>query len=586
MDFYASSAHRALNLRETFRNSPRFGYTNQFSDVFNEDQAPGYVIGIVITALILVSAFLCWGIFLLILKCMGTNRVGFLSGSPYQAKINGEPSKRPVTGRIVFGCSGLVFITFTLVLLFVGFGNLESTTDDMSDGVFLGKDLLTDSGKLLERFLGVAADARNLRDGVVEAIEDIFETANMTQLPSVENVTLLANRTLPPALGDTATAAKFIFGDINLQEEAVKVVESLNSLAAIVKGPTEDLSNLVTKGETTMTDVSTGLDSVELRGLQIGFGIPFTILPFVMLLLMGATAMGYNSNMKNCLTSWLMVPIFIFFLLFMIILTMGFSIGGIVNADFCMGGAPKTPDATLIMIMDEKGISPRTLEYRSVSYLVNGCDFETNEDENPLIVYQNIAVQLDNITSVIQGFDAKLQEIGIVEIVKKVAKDVSGVEDKLEAFKEETVSMFGIMEEILSEIACARLFEIYDKFVNDAACGSSYKGLFWSFLSLLTMSASGFLMLTFRAVLYPLAGDDNDDDNSWNRAKENEAQQEVAPMTGNDDDDGEHKGYTVTTGLADSNKAPKSAIDEEPPLGGTAAAPDYESNPFEEEAEA
>ena len=88
-----------------------------------------------ITALILVSCFLCWGIFLMILKCMGKQRVGFLSGAPYEANVNDEPSKRPMRGRIAFGVSGLLYFVFTMTLIFAGYGNLEQTTDDMGEGV-------------------------------------------------------------------------------------------------------------------------------------------------------------------------------------------------------------------------------------------------------------------------------------------------------------------------------------------------------------------------------------------------------------------------------------------------------------------
>ena len=126
-----------------------------------------------------------------------------------------------------------------------------------------------------------------------------------------------------------------------------------------------------------------------------------------------------------------------------------------------------------------------------------------------------------------------------------------------------------------------RLYEIYDTVVHNATCEKSYKGLWWTFISLLLMSCSGCLMITFRAVLYPLAGVD-DDDFSWNKVKEEEARKEVAPASG-DDDEGEFKGYTVDTGL-ESNTVPK-VEDEEPPMGGTASAqyePVGDDNPSED----
>ena len=95
------------------------------------------------------------------------------------------------------------------------------------------------------------------------------------------------------------------------------------------------------------------------------------------------------------------------------------------------------------------------------------------------------------------------------------------------------------------------------------------------------ISFSGFMMVTFRSVLYPLAGVDDDDDYSWNKAKAEEAQKGVAPTSG-DNDEGDFKGYTVNTGI--DNNTPKEGV-VEAPMGGSASAR-FEAvgdeNPFED----
>jgi energy-converting hydrogenase Eha subunit H len=66
---------------------------------------------------------------------MGKRRVGFLSGGPYDATdFQGEPNKRARNGRIVFGLSGLVFIVFAFLLIFLGVANLETTTSELEEG--------------------------------------------------------------------------------------------------------------------------------------------------------------------------------------------------------------------------------------------------------------------------------------------------------------------------------------------------------------------------------------------------------------------------------------------------------------------
>ena len=68
---------------------------------------------------------------------MGKRRVGFLSGSPYEATVadkRDEPNPRIKRGRIIFGVFGMIFITFTFLLVFLGLANLEETTRSMADG--------------------------------------------------------------------------------------------------------------------------------------------------------------------------------------------------------------------------------------------------------------------------------------------------------------------------------------------------------------------------------------------------------------------------------------------------------------------
>lgn len=77
----------------------------------------------------------------MILKCCMGKRVGFLSGAPYQARVNGGPNPRITRGRVIFGMNGLLFIIFTLTLIFLGFGNLEETTNELGDGVSVSTGL-------------------------------------------------------------------------------------------------------------------------------------------------------------------------------------------------------------------------------------------------------------------------------------------------------------------------------------------------------------------------------------------------------------------------------------------------------------
>lgn len=109
-------------------NSPRFGFSKDFADLFNEDKRDDYIVGTSIFALIIACFFFCWLLFLCFCKCMG-QRVGFLSGS------NFHQNKRSTTiGRLVFGISGMGFIAFALTLVLLGLPGLESKSSEVSDG--------------------------------------------------------------------------------------------------------------------------------------------------------------------------------------------------------------------------------------------------------------------------------------------------------------------------------------------------------------------------------------------------------------------------------------------------------------------
>lgn len=239
------------------------------------------------------------------------------------------------------------------------------------------------------------------------------------------------------------------------------MVDFLLGLDKFIAEPTRELQEVVTEGEQVCNDVSDGLTDVELRRLQIGFGVPFSLVSLAMLLLMGATAMGMgkNNTTKDCCTSWFVMPIFIFLLLFMVVMTMGFSIGGIVNADFCSGGSSLSPDETLLEILDKKGIPPETLKYQLVSYVISGCDFESPQSENPMVAYENFDQELETITSEIKSFTERIEAIDPEDIARRLARDVGEIrsmKEKAANLETRTLQLFNTMEEVLTDLACAR----------------------------------------------------------------------------------------------------------------------------------
>ena len=199
---------------------------------------------------------------------------------------------------------------------------------------------------------------------LLDLLDESFETGAMV----MENG---GNFTLPNGTLPSVATAKYVYDDVNLQEEAQKVREALEDLDAVVEEEAQTLRGAITSGEETCSNVANGLDSVELRALQWSFGIPFTILPLIMLALLAVAAMGSKNSGIECCISYCLLPVFALLVALLVLMTAGFSIGGIVNADFCSGGDSLSPDETLLLIMAKKGIEQGSMEYQMVQYLVN-----------------------------------------------------------------------------------------------------------------------------------------------------------------------------------------------------------------------
>ena len=200
---------------------------------------------------------------------------------------------------------------------------------------------------------------------------------------------------------------------------------------------------------------------------------------------------------------------------------MAFSVGGIVNGDFCSGGLGSTPDETIIEIMDTKGIDPQSMKYRAVYYVVNECDFtEAPFQESPLQVFEDFEELLSATVNQIREFVDQIQTIGDAVVSRDTDVNITEiVEEPLELVVVEGRKLIAYLDKLLTDLVCRRIYDVYYKAIHEAVCENSFHGLVWVFSSLLVIGFSGCLMLMFRATLYPPRGGE-DDDYSWNQDRE------------------------------------------------------------------
>ena len=100
---------------------PRFGHSSDFSSLFSDDQGQvsDYAQGLLFIGCFLLTVYIIWFIFIIILKCIP--HAGFLSGRRF------TNHSRAKTVRIVFAIAAILSMVFTVLLVTEGITNLQDT---------------------------------------------------------------------------------------------------------------------------------------------------------------------------------------------------------------------------------------------------------------------------------------------------------------------------------------------------------------------------------------------------------------------------------------------------------------------------
>ena len=124
---------------------PRFGHTDQFSALFSSTQeTQEYAKGLLFAGCFIAATFVAWGFVLLLFKCLGKDRVGFLSGAAFTTS-----GPRPFYVRIAFVNAAILFIVFTVLVVTQGITNLHSAVSTVGDTNLEVQSILTDARGIL-----------------------------------------------------------------------------------------------------------------------------------------------------------------------------------------------------------------------------------------------------------------------------------------------------------------------------------------------------------------------------------------------------------------------------------------------------
>eukprot|EP00978_Attheya_sp_CCMP212_P006057 scaffold13640_cov65-Attheya_sp.AAC.3 len=162
-DGYRATFYRELPTTRSMRAMPRFGHSDSFSSLFDSgsDGQTDYILGLLFAAVFILVLFVLWGILLLIFKCLGQKRVGFLSGSAFASP---KDSKKPIIIRSAFLISAFLILVFSGLSVTRGLNNLYNTVDTLIDSSREINKLMDDANVVSSSLASAGSTTRATRD--------------------------------------------------------------------------------------------------------------------------------------------------------------------------------------------------------------------------------------------------------------------------------------------------------------------------------------------------------------------------------------------------------------------------------------
>lgn len=380
-----------------FAQTQRFGHTRDFTRLFSSDstEAQDYVKGLVLSAIFLLSLLASWVILIIIFRCLGPRRVGFLSGAPFQrivdenralvlASRGGDVeqkstelaaeiaarnntnannssldyyheaisiSKRPTRVRIVFLLAGAVFITFAILSVTNGLTKLQSTVDNVA----VNADTIDQLAKEAEAILGAVKQIRASAITVRNTLSAELEAGSFCPADG--------------AIGTSPIA-------IDVTQQAEEAVPILISLENFVSENVDDLQGASTDVQLTTQSVMEETDKIQLTSWQaLIILVPFTLIPALLMAGVIMAMFDVQSPYFACALNWFIFPVFFVMVVFMGIGASAMLMGASANADFCLPGgrSDATVDDNILTIIQEQGVVSESMEFRVASFYISQC---------------------------------------------------------------------------------------------------------------------------------------------------------------------------------------------------------------------
>mmetsp|Transcript_1295 Transcript_1295/g.1734 ORF Transcript_1295/g.1734 Transcript_1295/m.1734 type:complete len:587 (-) Transcript_1295:163-1923(-) len=487
---------------------PRFGHTSNLTKVFesgSSSDTQDYAAGLIFVGCIIMGFFLLWSVVLMIFMCIG-HKAGFLSGVPFLRKpvqtaksdgdsvdgadgLNGPSSyhlnkslyygdpwrSRPTISRVCFIISGIICITFGLLLVTEGVTNLQTGINTINDNSIKLNKLAGDARLIIqEGMLEMKDMATNIR-GIVEN-----ELAPENFCPD-----------------DPLVTGSEVGRDIRERsDEALDLLQQLDDFQESELNDVEEAMKIMYDGTDEIISQAADVDVSDWQSLIVI--IPYTIFPALLMVAAVLAMFDVASDRYHCFISWFVLPIFIVMTIVAAAFAAIMAMAAGVNGDFCLPGGrdDSSPDDLVRDIMRVEGYDNTTYAFRVADWYINQCQ----SVEDPLNETRSFRPDLNSSRSSLQDLiddiriDGKLDELGVY-----CNRDYDTLDILLESMQSIVDVLIQSLDRLLDLVACGRIIPLYTSTVYDAGCSYSPKAVIWVFSCCLILAFFGMVMITLRS---------------------------------------------------------------------------------------
>lgn len=494
-----STQYAAIKLHsfvKSFYNTPRFGHSKDISYYFSDESSVRgeYFNGLIVVFLLIMLIAALWFIVLIILRILGT-RVGCASGNAATIPAESMMSKgsysvntdetgefivmqadqnRVNRTRIVYFISGLYSLVSCGVIIYALFRLMTTLTSHYD----AAEEILehVDSTKV-ESLLTTSGEFTTLKDALVTNLSGFCSGAGVTvngYNPATTTLNYESSLSeVTDISGDGAWALlKTDVSDLN------KLMQNIVDFLKFVDGPAS-IWFIVT---------------ASVSGLFLLFCI------YMLACAWKAGKEGYQfvgEDRKGCCSVFLqfiVTPLFALLIATSWFMTSVFFTSQVANADFCYDEI--TTGDTVLRMLVQRGYAESSDAYVLVDEYLHGCD-EKNATPNALVnTFEDL---IQDVVSASSDFQAMTPNDDITDLEGVCGAGTSDIVTESNTAIEKLNELQNNFNSVQESMTCETMAPILQGLVYETHCSELTHDLIWAFISGLTVSFFGTVMLTLRS---------------------------------------------------------------------------------------